>query len=231
MVQWSQYRYFVIGHNSAVEYLFQHKGMTKCGSIDAADIVVWTGGHDVDPSLYGENVHPKTHFYKKRDLFEKACYNRALSGQKSRLLVGICRGGQFLNVMNGGSLWQHVDKHAIHGEHTCWYRTPLGERSYSEQSFLVNSTHHQMMIPNGRNQKCEVWGSAGEATLKESGARLDEGKGDFFKIGTSPGHKTDTEIVFYPQTNSLCFQPHPEYTSRSTTDLFWTCVERALKYA
>lgn len=32
-------------------------------------------------------------------------------------MVGICRGAQFLNVMAGGKMIQHVEGHAIHGTH------------------------------------------------------------------------------------------------------------------
>jgi hypothetical protein len=33
--------------------------------------------------------------------------------------------------------------------------------------------------------------------------------------------ETDYEVVFYPQTRALCFQPHPEYTGDQ-----YLCMER-----
>src|SRR3546814_3238996 len=45
----------------------------------------------------------------------------AIARRMHKPMAGICRGGQFLNVMCGGSMIQHVEGHAIHGrseEHT-----------------------------------------------------------------------------------------------------------------
>ena len=38
----------------------------------------------------------------------------------------------------------------------------------------------------------------------------------------------DTEVVYYWHTQSLCFQPHPEYDSR-TLEYFQLLVERFIK--
>lgn len=52
-------------------------------------------------------------------------------------MVGICRGAQLLNVMNGGKLHQHVTGHG----------TSHRMRTLTDDEFRVTSTHHQMMIP------------------------------------------------------------------------------------
>lgn len=215
------FRTHVIGGNHAIEVIFQQEGATLVSHLDMADIVVWTGGSDVNPALYGEEKHPSTAFDAKRDEFEKACYKRA--GLK--LKVGICRGGQFLNVMNGGSLWQDVDGHAIAGEHPMQYELPLGGQGVLSRTVLVTSTHHQMMIPNLRAQ-CEIWGKAGISTKKASGIRGQSGQ--FLCFERSHNTNGDAEIVYYPKSRSLCFQPHPEYNSKSTRDIFFTCIERML---
>lgn len=214
----------VIGGNQAIEYIFRNKGASIVSSLDKADTVVWTGGADVDPKLYGEDKHPKTHMEPQRDKFEQACWFRAQ--EKGKFCVGICRGGQFLNVMNGGTLWQHVDGHAM-GDHIMNYRVKH-QNGAEVRQFLVTSTHHQQMIPNvKKGVQREVWGFAGLSTIKESGIWLKK-EGKRFIFQPSPGHSSDAEIVWYPGTRSLCFQPHPEYTSQSTRDLFFMCIERAL---
>lgn len=223
MVEWSQYRVYVIGHNRAVERIFHEKGIPLVTSIKNASIVVWTGGADVSPSLYREKAHPTTVVNKKRDQWEKACYETASDGK--RLLVGICRGGQFLNVMNGGTLWQDVTGHAIGGEHPMLYMDEISPTLIRERPFMVNSTHHQMIVPNSRAGV--VWGKAGMSTRKTAGFRLNNGEGDYFTIHPHPGHQSDCEICWYPRTKSLCFQPHPEYNHKPTHDLFWACMERA----
>lgn len=214
-------RIYVVGGNYAIEKIFSEKGGTLVSNLDDADIVCFTGGADVSPGLYGEERHPTTMINEKRDAWEKVCFLRA----EKKLKVGICRGGQFLNVMNGGSLWQDVDCHAISGEHPLMYETFIGERSTVQRSVMVTSTHHQMMIPSIKNG-AKVWAWAGLSTKKSSGIRMANKQWLFVEPKT--GHQTDAEIVFYPRTKSLCFQPHPEYNSRSTHDLFFTCVERAM---
>lgn len=218
----------VIGGNYAIERIFTAEGANVIESLDKADIVVWTGGADVNPELYHENKHPKTHSDHARDRFEQACWFRAQ--KQSKFCVGICRGGQFLNVMNGGALWQDVDNHALgSATHPMYYR--LSALKGSETTiFQVTSTHHQQMIPNARrNVQKEIWGFAGRSTVKESGLIDSHGKRVVYH--PSPKHSSDAEIIWYPETKSLCFQPHPEYQSMSTREVFFLCVERALACA
>lgn len=107
--------------------------------VEWADIILFTGGEDVTPELYNEAAHPFTRSNLRRDMQEKELYTWAKALGKH--MAGICRGSQFLNVMCGGKLHQHVARHGIRGTHpiTC-YKTGnvLAE---------VTSTHHQIAIP------------------------------------------------------------------------------------
>jgi hypothetical protein len=218
---------YVIGGNRQIESLFRDAGGIPQVSMDNADIVCWTGGADVNPALYGEDRHPLTHMNKERDEYEVACYRhmQALSAYKPRLKVGICRGAQFLNVMNKGKLWQDVNNHAISGTHPVTYRPVLTDTDNLE-TWQVNSTHHQQMIPHREGQ---VWGFTGLSRMKKAGIKLQTG--GFLVCHYAENHSSDAEIVWYPKTKSLCFQPHPEYSSKTTTDLFWNCMSRAMKDA
>lgn len=58
--------------------------------IEDADIAWFEGGSDVDPSIYGENKHPRTYTDLSRDKEEKAMY---LKAQELNIpCIGICRG-------------------------------------------------------------------------------------------------------------------------------------------
>lgn len=57
--------------------------------ITSADIVIFTGGEDVDPSLYYCKPHPTTYSNLRRDLVEKEEFKKIRPDQ---LAVGICRG-------------------------------------------------------------------------------------------------------------------------------------------
>ena len=106
-------------------------------NIEEADIVLFTGGEDVDPSLYGCKKHPTTHSNIQRDLEEKAVFEQVKPHQ---LCLGICRGSQFLCVMNGGLLVQNVRGHATFGTHQ------IGSNDHYDV-YEITSTHHQMQYP------------------------------------------------------------------------------------
>lgn len=58
-------------------------------TLSEADIVLFTGGEDVDPSFYGEKTHPTTYSNIIRDTQEKKVFERI---KPTQLVVGICRG-------------------------------------------------------------------------------------------------------------------------------------------
>src|SRR5690606_17623115 len=77
-------------------------------NMEEADIVLFTGGEDVSPSLYGEeNVLSFSN--PDRDIYEKAMFEEACKNNKN--IIGICRGSQLLTALNGGKLIQDVTNH------------------------------------------------------------------------------------------------------------------------
>jgi gamma-glutamyl-gamma-aminobutyrate hydrolase PuuD len=103
-----------------------------------ASLVVFTGGEDVDPALYGvEDVHPATRFSKYRDLQDVAAF-KAWSNTPTKF-AGICRGSQFLYAIRGGQLIQDIGGHANGSDHLI--KVVDGPRR--GQRFTVSSTHHQ----------------------------------------------------------------------------------------
>jgi putative glutamine amidotransferase len=76
-------------------------------TLDALDGVVFSGGSDLDPELYGEEAHAETFgWVRERDDFELGLMQAALA--RDVPLLAICRGSQVLNVALGGNLEQHV---------------------------------------------------------------------------------------------------------------------------
>lgn len=96
------------------------------------DLLIFTGGADIDPQFYGEeNIRSLTD--PKRDRIEKVLWDNRVPGQKC---FGICRGHQFLNAMAGGILVQHIEPY-----HPAWHSLTNG--------WGVNSLHHQGVISLG----------------------------------------------------------------------------------
>ena len=76
-------------------------------TLAAIDGLVFSGGSDLDPELYGEEAHAETvGVVRERDDFELELMRAAL--ERDLPLLAICRGSQVLNVALGGDLEQHV---------------------------------------------------------------------------------------------------------------------------
>ena len=185
---------FIVGSIEAgpIQNMFLDEGWRIASKWREADLIQFTGGHDVSPLMYGEAPHESTWFWPNRDRFEWLMFELATKYGKS--MAGICRGGQFLNVCAGGRMWQDIDGHAIIGMHpvTC---------HLADEKVMVSSAHHQMMKPTA---DAIILMTASESTYKE---RCDK-DGMVIKVMNDD---LDIEACFYKKEGALCFQPHPEY--------------------
>jgi putative glutamine amidotransferase len=76
-------------------------------TLDALDGVLFSGGADLDPQLYGQEAHPETKGVQaERDRGELALLEAALA--RDMPVLAVCRGSQVLNVALGGDLVQHL---------------------------------------------------------------------------------------------------------------------------
>lgn len=138
-------RVYVEEHDFLTEKMFKEHGHKCVNKAESAQVIVFVGGADVNPALYGEDPHPFTNYSVERDLRSIHLHNTAAS--LNLPMVGICRGAQFLTVMQGGKLIQHIENHAIKGTH--WI-VPVG--GFITEEFEVSSTHHQAMIPKNKEE-------------------------------------------------------------------------------
>jgi putative glutamine amidotransferase len=75
--------------------------------LDMLDGLILAGGSDIDPATYGAKPGPETKgSWPERDRFELALGTRAL--ERDMPVLGICRGMEMLNVIQGGTLNQHL---------------------------------------------------------------------------------------------------------------------------
>ncbi len=74
---------------------------------DLCDGLLMTGGHDVSPALYHqEKKEACGQICPARDQMERILYENALANEKP--VLGICRGIQLINVLQGGTLYQDL---------------------------------------------------------------------------------------------------------------------------
>ncbi len=122
---------------------------------ELCDGLVLTGGADIDPDLYGEEIFNDT---VKPDPIRTAFevpLTRAFLERKKPILC-ICRGFQLMNALLGGDLWQdtvaqlgyvHMNRdirHPVFAEEGSVLYRLFG------REFRVNSTHHQAVKTPGR---------------------------------------------------------------------------------
>jgi len=197
---------------SSNKYVFE-----RTGSIVDADIVVFTGGVDVSPVLYGERAIPETTFRPIRDVNDLIAWHFSANAQ---LRLGVCRGAQFLNVMGGGTLWQdvginHLKNHDIYRFIPEDPHDPDNQTIIDALQYRVTSTHHQMMRKGPKGVLMGV--AMNEDTGSFSLCNLKKAEGTSLRLPEEvyDEEHLDAEIIWYPETRSLCIQGHPEYSQVS----------------
>lgn len=126
------------------------------GTLSRLDVLILTGGEDVNPALYHASPSPELgEVFAERDAFDFALMRLAVARRLP--LFGVCRGCQALNVFFGGTLWQDLPsefpvKTVRHSRGDCRF-APVHEVDVVPGSRLekvfgrgrqgVNSQHHQ----------------------------------------------------------------------------------------
>jgi gamma-glutamyl-gamma-aminobutyrate hydrolase PuuD len=184
------------GYEMAMGSMFGRARCYKANTVDEADIVVFCGGADVNPTLYHEEPHKSFRGDDARDQRDMQLYLECV--EKRVPMVGVCRGAQFLHVMNGGKLIQDLDGHQ--GDHALILTNGnevKGEGTGGAFIDRISSTHHQAVIAGeGMDVLGYVWRSD---------------RRDLNPTVTQTGRARDIEAFFYPETCCLGFQGHPEY--------------------
>lgn len=165
-------------------------GYDHTRNIEEADVVIFGGGADIEPSTYGEEPADCTGAHPEREREERHDFRTAQElGIKS---FGICRGFQLICALSGGKLIQDVSNHS--GEHEMI--------TYDGAKVVVNSIHHQMINPYNLDQsqyKILAWTE--RRSKRYIGARN--------KSVLLPHDFKEIETAYFPKTNSLGVQWHP----------------------
>jgi putative glutamine amidotransferase len=94
-----------------------------------SDGIIFPGGADIPPSIYGEKTHLLTNLLEFERLFELSFLFHLTGGNQNEtfipflnekpdyVILGICLGMQNMNVAAGGTLWQDIPME-IYGHHT-----------------------------------------------------------------------------------------------------------------
>ncbi|MGN9907360.1 gamma-glutamyl-gamma-aminobutyrate hydrolase family protein [Phytohabitans sp. LJ34] len=161
--------------------------------LDGIDGIMFTGGSDVDPALFGEPAHPATKVKPQRDAAELLLLRAAVAADLP--VLGICRGMQLMAVAYGGRLHQHLPDVLGHD----------GHRPVSGPKF----GHHPVrLLPHSRAHA--ILGD--EVTVNSYHHQGVRDPGGLTPVGWCPGDDL-IEVVEDPsRTFVLGVQWHPEDT-------------------
>lgn len=158
--------------------------------VSQLDGLIFTGGQDVSPLLFGQDPLPELQdLFLKRDQWEMALFQAA---QKRQLpILAVCRGLQLINWILGGTVYQdykyypipngkkavqHVQEHSHmtdpHHQVTLKPDAMIGQLLGGNETLAVNSYHHQVIAELAPTLTATAWASDGviEAVESKEGA-------------------------------------------------------------
>jgi len=187
--------------------------------LDRLDGVVFTGGGDISPDVYGAVAEPTVRGVKReRDMFELALARKAYA--RKIPVMAICRGLQVVNVAFGGTLVQDLPTHTDVHDHDI-----VGEGVYEP--------HLDSVVDEG----CRLAGIMGAGPQKINSIHhqaVDE-LGDGLTIVARAADGTVEAIEHEDSSWPLvAVQWHPEFLAVAdhgpSNNLFAGFVELAAKY-
>lgn len=176
--------------------LMAEAGFQRALTVETADVVVFLGGADVNPQLYDQKCLSKTRFDTSRDTLDEFYFHKCVKQKVP--MFGICRGAQFLHVMNGGILWQDVNNHAGPSHNVVDVEEDV--------TFESTSLHHQMIQWQKEMTLIAVTERQVATHFEDEHNVIDlAGKG-------AQGFEGEIEVEAGAYLDTLCFftQGHPE---------------------
>jgi putative glutamine amidotransferase len=162
------------GPNRCLNY---RNAVVRCGGAVTedpaeAEMLLLTGGGDVEPKLYGAENTASLGIKPERDQGELALLDRFW--REGKEIFGICRGMQLINVWLGGTLLQDISGHSQIGDRDSFHGSCIASSFMYDifgESVTVNSAHHQAVDRLGDGLRAIQWAQDGtvEAVVHESG--------------------------------------------------------------
>jgi gamma-glutamyl-gamma-aminobutyrate hydrolase PuuD len=156
------------------------------------DLIIFSGGEDVNPNLYGQDNKFSYGVNKKRDEIEKLIFNEA--EKQGKKILGVCRGHQLINVLKGGQLYQDF---LIEGAEN-------GLMPHASYHSLQWQTHNSIVMKFYRDTPVT---SMHHQAVRRSPLKVTATYGNVYEVCESK--------------NIITVQFHPEFQSdRATTEFF-----------
>ena len=164
--------------------------------MDKVDGIVFSGGTDVPPGWFGEEIFNGTvQLDSLRDRSDSLLARAAIASGKP--ILGICRGSQLMNVMLGGTMYQDIPVQFPGGEsHKDLLKASIRKSSFLDNIFEQDTLtiwcgHHQAVKDLARGVKVA--------------ATTDDGLVEAWECGSIWGVQFHPEglITYFPEYGAL----------------------------
>lgn len=172
--------------------------------IRSVDGVIFAGGEDFDPSIYGSNAYELVENYStEQDMSDLELLSLAI--EENKPVLGICRGMQLINIYYGGSLYEDLPSQ---------FAGNISHRG-EENTFI----YHNVSF----NENSRFYYKLDGVVVREVNSYHHEGIRDL-AYGLLPTAFSDdglVEAIENPYYDSFMIgvQWHPEYNGASLDDL------------
>jgi putative glutamine amidotransferase len=160
-------------------------------TLDRLDGLLFSGGSDLDPELYGQQPHPETNgIVPERDRAEITLLQAALA--RDMPVLAVCRGSQVLNVALGGDLVQHLPEVVGDAKHK---HTP-GQFADHEVDVRPGTVLHRIVGKHApvKSHHHQGYGKLGEG-LREA-ARAEDGTIEALE---DPDRRFTVGVLWHPE--------------------------------
>ena len=185
--------------------------------LHGADGLLITGGHDIDPALYGQDNTASVDLDRTDDDRDIAL---VLEARRRRIpTLAICRGIQVLNVALGGTLHQHI-LDEDHPEHPLMSESPE-----------IRNAHRHMVHLEPDSRLADIYATDRRRVNSLHHQAVDRA-GDGLRVtGKTPGGHIEAMESADPKWPALAVQWHPEMLNDAEEQaLFGAFAEDARLY-
>jgi gamma-glutamyl-gamma-aminobutyrate hydrolase PuuD len=159
--------------------------------LDLLDGLVFTGGSDLNPAMYGQEPHPESvGFHDERDRAELALIREAL--QRDMPVLGICRGMQLLNVALGGDLHQHLG--------SATHKGPPGRYTFHEVTVDPGTRLADVLGAGTRTHSCHHQAPDRLGTGLRQSARAEDGTVEAVEL---PSARFTVGVLWHPEEDEV----------------------------